>query len=91
MRDPKSDPHPGDRFRCLNGTELEATGAAISITKADGETQCLYVSGIVEGRVVNGGVSTVGVFKASIRKASMVARGSDADPCGNAERRHSDF
>jgi hypothetical protein len=82
----------GDRFRRLNGTELEATGAAISITKAGGETPCLYVSGIVDGRVVSRGVSTVGVFKVSIRKASLVARGSDADPWANAERRrHSDF
>lgn len=92
MRNPKLTPHPGDRFRCKNGTELEATGAVFSITKAGGQTPCLYVSRIVEGRVVSRGVSTVGVFKSSIKSAEIVVRGSDLDPWKNAERRlHSDF
>jgi hypothetical protein len=92
MRDPKITPHPGDRFRCKNGTELEATGAVISVTKAGGQTPCLYVSRIVNGRIVSRGVSTVGVFKSSIARASILARGSDADPWMNADHRlHSDF
>ena len=91
-RDPKVTPHPGDRFRCKNGTELEATGAVFSITKSGGQTPCLYVSRIVDGRVVSRGVSTIGVFKSGIRSAELVARGSDLDPWVNAERcRHSDF
>ena len=85
-------PHPGDRFRCKNGTELEATGAVFSVTKAGQRTPCLYVSRIVNGRVVSRGVSTVGVFKSGIRAAAVVARGSDDDPWTNAEeRRHSEF
>jgi hypothetical protein len=92
MRDPKITPHPGDRFRCKNGTELEATGAVISVTKAGGQTACLYVSRIINGRVVSRGVSTVGVFKSSIKSASILARGSDVDPWMDAEhRRHSEF
>ena len=80
MRDPKSTPHPGDRFRCKNGTELEATGAVISVTKTGGETPCLDVSRIVKGWVVSCGVSTLGVFKSSIRTAELVTRGSDDNP-----------
>jgi hypothetical protein len=92
MRDPKTTPHPGDRFRCKNGTELEATGAVISVSKAGGHTPCLYVSRIIDGKVVSRGVSTVGVFKSSIRSASILAHGSDVDPWVNAERRpHSEF
>ena len=92
MRDPKATPHPGDRFRCRNGTELEATGAVISVTKAGGETYCLYVSRIVDSRVVSRGVSTIGVFRSSIRSAELVTRGSDLDPWAVAQRRkHSEF
>jgi len=92
MRDPKTTPHPGDRFRCKNGAELEATGAVISVTQAGGQTPCLYVNRIVRGRVVSRGVSTIGVFKSSIKSAEIVARGSDLDPWANAERRrHSEF
>jgi hypothetical protein len=92
MRDPKTTPHPGDRFRCKNGTELEATGAVISLTKAGGKTPCLYVDRIAHGRVVSRGVSTIGVFKSSIRTAELVTRGSDVDPWLKAEhRRHSEF
>jgi hypothetical protein len=92
MRDPKITPHPGDRFRCKNGTELEATGAVFSATKTGGHTPCLYVSRTVAGRVVSRGVSTIGVFRSTIRSAEIVARGSDSDPWANAERRpHSDF
>jgi hypothetical protein len=92
MRDPKLDPHPGDRFRCRNGAELEARGAVLSITKAGGRTPCLYVDRIVDGRVVSRGVSTVGVPRSSIRSAEIVARGSDLDPWATAgERRHEEF
>jgi len=92
VRDPKVTPHPGDRFRCKNGTELEAAGAVFSVTRNGGETPCLYVSRIVGGRVVSRGVSTVGVLRSSIRSAEVVARGSDADPWATAERRaHRDF
>jgi hypothetical protein len=92
VRDPKVTPHPGDRFRCKNGTELEATGAVFSLTKTGGQTPCLYVSRIVRGQVVSRGVSTLGVFKAGVRGAELVVRGSDEDPWIHAERRrHSDF
>lgn len=92
MRDPKTTPHPGDRFRCKNGTELEATGAVFSVTRAGGQTPCLYVDRIIKGHVVSRGVSTVGVFKSSIRTAALVARGSDEDPWIDAKRRlHSEF
>ena len=92
LRDPKVTPHPGDRFRCKNGTELEATGAVFSVTKAGGQTPCLYVSRMIDGRVVGRGVSTIGVFKNSIKNAEIVVRGSDLDPWVNAERRpHSAF
>ena len=92
MRDPKTTPHPGDRFRCKNGTELEATGAVFSVTKAGRQTPCLYVDRIVKGHVVSRGVSTVGVFKSSVRTAALVARGSDEDPWVDAKRRpHSEF
>jgi hypothetical protein len=92
LRDPKITPHPGDRFRCKNGTELEATGAVFSVTKAGGQTPCLYVSRMVGGQVVSRGVSTIGVFRAGIRCAELVARGSDEDPWAMAERRlHSEF
>jgi hypothetical protein len=92
MRDPKVTPHPGDRFRHKNGVELEATGAVFSVTKAGGETPCLYVSRIVDGRVVSRGVSTIGVFRNGVKNAELVGRGRDSDPWVNAERRrHSDF
>ncbi len=92
MRDPKTMPHPGDRFRCRNGTELEATGAVFSVTKSGSETPCLYVSRIADGRVVSRGMSTIGVFRSSIRSAELVTRGSDLDPWETAERRkHSEF
>jgi hypothetical protein len=92
MRDPKATPHPGDRFRCGNGTELEATGAVISVTKSGGETRCLYVSRILDGQVVSRGVSTIGVFRNSIRSSELVTRGSDLDPWADAQRRkHSEF
>ena len=92
MRDPKTDPHPGDRFRCKNGTELEATGAVYSVTKTGARTPCLYVSRIVDGRLVSKGVSTVGVFRSGIRSAVLIARGSDADPWVDAKSRlHSEF
>jgi len=92
MRDPKATPHPGDKFRCKNGTELEATGAVISVTKTGVETPCLYVNRIVNGRIVSRGVSTIGVFKSGIKTASIVARGSDVDPWAHAEHRlHSEF
>jgi hypothetical protein len=92
VRDPKATPHPGDKFRCRNGTELEATGAVFSVTKSGAATPCLYVSRILDGRVVSRGVSTIGVFRSSIRSAELVARGSDLDPWANAERRkHSEF
>ena len=92
MRDPKATPHPGDRFRCRNGTELEATAAVVSVTKSGGETPCLYVSRIVNGRVVSRGVSTIGVFRSSVRSAELVTRGSDVEPWTGAQRRmHSEF
>ena len=92
MRDPKTTPHPGDRFRCKNGTELEATGAVFSVTKAGAKTPCLYVSRIVKGQVVSRGVSTIGVFQSSVRNAELVARGSDVDPWpGAGQRNHSEF
>ena len=91
-RDPKERPHPGDRFRCKNGTELEATEAVISVTKTGKETPCLWVSRIVAGRVVSRGVSTIGVFRNGVKSAEIVARGSDKDPWAAAERRpHSEF
>ena len=92
MRDPKVTPHPGDRFRCKNGTELEATGAVFSVTKAGSQTPCLYVSRIVGGKVLSRGISTVGVFRSGIRSAEIVVRGNDSEPWKDAERRfHSDF
>lgn len=92
MRDPRITPHPGDRFRCKNGTELEATGAVFSVTKTGARTPCLYVSRIVNDQIVSRGVSTLGVFRSGIRSASVVARGSDADPWASAEERlHSEF
>jgi hypothetical protein len=92
LRDPKITPHPGDRFRCKNGTELEATGAVFSVTKTGGQTPCLYVSRIIDGRVVSRGVSTTRVFKSTVKRAEIVVRGGDSDPWVNAERRsHSAF
>ena len=81
MRDPKTTPHPGDSFRCKNGTELEATGAVISVTKTGGQTLCLYVSQIIKGCVVSrGSVHHRGsVLISSITSASVVVhRGIEA-------------
>ena len=92
LRDPKANPHPGDRFRCKNGTELHATGAVFSVTKTGKQTPCLYVNRIVDGCVVSRGVSTLGVFKHGVKTAELVSKGNDADPWPKAERRlHSEF
>jgi hypothetical protein len=92
MRDPKIDPRPGDRFRCQNGTELEATGAVFSVTVTGGRTPCLYVNLIAGGRVVGRALSTVGLFKSGVRTAVLVERGGDDDPWEYAEERgHGEF
>ena len=85
-------PHPGDRFRCKNGTELQATGAVFSVIKTGKATPCLYVDRIVGGKLVSRGVSTIGAFKHGIKSAEVISIGSDADPWIKAEcRLHSDF
>jgi hypothetical protein len=93
MRNPNLDPRPGDRFRCKNGSEYEASGAVVSVTKSGKETRCLWTSRVENGVAILSGVSTIGVFRSVIRRAAVIARGSDeGDPWANAERRaHSDF
>jgi hypothetical protein len=85
-RDPKATPHPGDRFRCRSGIELQVTGAVISISKNGHEIQSLYVNRFVRGQTRRTGLSTA-TLKYQIKNAEILAKGSDLDPWTNAQRR----
>lgn len=79
MRDPKETPHPGDRFRCPKGTELEVTGVVTSLMKDRRETRCLYVNEFRRGHVIPTAFS-IPYLKVKIKKAEILVRGSDVDP-----------
>lgn len=86
MRDSKCTPHPGDKFRCRLGSEIEVTGVVISVTKKQTETRCVYINRFIRNRIERSVVSEA-TLKHLIRNAQIVAEGNDDDPWMNAQRR----
>jgi len=84
--DPKATPHPGDRFRCMTGAEIQVTGAVIAVTKDGRETRCLYVNRIDKDGVRRGALS-LATLKFQITKAEILVTGIDLDSWTNALHR----
>jgi hypothetical protein len=66
--------------------ELEITGVVISVAKNRKETKCLQVDHSY-GDYLTRKFSARESVKNQIKKAEILARGSDLDPWANAERR----
>ena len=84
MRDARADPHPGDKFQCLNGNQFEVAGVVISVAKNGRETRFLYVNRLMkeETRLI---VVSFASLHDQVLKAEVIERGSESDPWVYAE------